>query len=359
VKYDSQGNRLWILAYAGTALAVDSNANIYVAGVGTNFNTVKLSPTGSNMWLTTHVNAGPSVAQSVLVDAENSVYVSGLDSYMWVELSEWDPQDGYWAVALTTIKYGSNGNQIWAASQIPYYNLYNVKVVGAVLDSATNLYVAGNFSDEYPFAPYFTCKYASDGTLMWTASPASGDGYNAAQSMALNRLNEVVLTGVIYQGNNYSPPYISFGTLELSTNGTTAWTDFYPEVTTTTNVGTAIAVDSANNSYVTGYSPGTNTFNDIVTIKYGPNGNQIWLQRYNGPGNGNDAGNAIAVDNNGNVYVTGYDTTAAGGTEIVLIKYSPVTLQRRADGTVLLEAQGSPGESFDIQPAWTCKRGWT
>jgi hypothetical protein len=33
----------------------------------------------------------------------------------------------------------------------------------------------------------------------------------------------------------------------------------------------------------------------------------------------------------------------------VTIKYSPVTLQRRSDGTVLLQAQGSPGESFDIQ----------
>jgi hypothetical protein len=55
------------------------------------------------------------------------------------------------------------------------------------------------------------------------------------------------------------------------------------------------------------------------------------------------------VDNNGNVYVAGYDSTTAGGTEMVLIKYSPVTLQKRADGSVLLEAQGSPGESFDIQ----------
>ncbi len=108
--------------------------------------------------------------------------------------------------------------------------------------------------------------------------------------------------------------------------------------------------DQANSVYVTGYSPGTNSGNDIVTIKYDPNGNQIWLQRYNGPGNGDDeAGNAIVVDNNGNVYVTGYDTTAAGGTEIVTIKYSPVTVQRRSDGTVILQAQGSPGESFDIQ----------
>jgi hypothetical protein len=68
-----------------------------------------------------------------------------------------------------------------------------------------------------------------------------------------------------------------------------------------------------------------------------------------GPGNGNDAGNAIAVDNNGNVYVTGYDTTTAGGTEIVTIKYSPLVLQRQSNGTVLVQAQGSPGENFTIQ----------
>ena len=86
-----------------------------------------------------------------------------------------------------------------------------------------------------------------------------------------------------------------------------------------------------------------------MTIKYDQNGNQIWLQRYHGPGNGDDAGNAIAVDNNGNVYVTGYETTAAGGTEIVTIKYSPVSVQRRSDGTILLQAQGSPGQNFDVQ----------
>jgi hypothetical protein len=48
-------------------------------------------------------------------------------------------------------------------------------------------------------------------------------------------------------------------------------------------------------------------------------------------------------------YVPGYDTTAAGGTEIVTIKYSPVALQRHSDGTVLFQAQGAPGEAFDIE----------
>jgi P pilus assembly chaperone PapD len=113
--------------------------------------------------------------------------------------------------------------------------------------------------------------------------------------------------------------------------------------------GTAVTSDPANNCYVTGNSPGTNSNNAIVTIKYDQNGNQIWLQRYQSLGNGNAAGNAVAVDNNGNVYVTGYDTTAAGGTEMITIKYSPVTLQPQSDGTLRLQAQGSPGESFDVK----------
>jgi streptogramin lyase len=114
-------------------------------------------------------------------------------------------------------------------------------------------------------------------------------------------------------------------------------------------MGTAICVDSANNCYVTGSSPGTNFSTNIVTIKYDPNGNQIWLQQYSAPNNGNAIPVAVAVDNNGNVYVTGYETTAAGGTEMVTIKYAPLAIQRRADGTILLQAQGSPGQSFDVQ----------
>ncbi len=39
----------------------------------------------------------------------------------------------------------------------------------------------------------------------------------------------------------------------------------------------------------------------------------------------------------------------AGGTEYVLIKYSPVKLQKRADGSMLLQAMGYPGETFTIE----------
>jgi len=83
VKYDANGNQLWTAPYAGAAVAVDTLGNVLVAGFSQDFGTVKLSAQqGSNIWLTTYVEPyGPTVSQSVLVDNQNNVYVSGLDSW--------------------------------------------------------------------------------------------------------------------------------------------------------------------------------------------------------------------------------------------------------------------------------------
>jgi hypothetical protein len=339
IKYDPNGNQLWTVPYAGTTLAVDMAGNSYVAGFGTSFNTVKLSPSGSYVWMTTYVDVGPTISQSVLVDSANNVYVSGLDSWQWEE------DNNYYAAVLTTIKYGSNGSKIWQSSpEANDIQNYSVQVVGAALDKANNIFLLWNLTEELSY-PYMTSKYSTNGSVVWTALNPTDDGFSQARGLALDNYGNVFVTGE----NAYDYPNTSYGSYKLNTNGGYVWTNLYPNVVTGSSVATSIAVDSANNSYVTGYSPGTNSLNDIVTIKYGPNGNQEWLQRYNGPGNGNDAGNAIAVDNNGNVYVAGYDTTTAAGTEMVLIKYSPLVLQKQANGSILLQAQGYAGENFNIQ----------
>ncbi|MCU0371778.1 MAG: SBBP repeat-containing protein, partial [Ignavibacteria bacterium] len=65
-----------------------------------------------------------------------------------------------------------------------------------------------------------------------------------------------------------------------------------------------IALDKNGNIYVSGENVGIGTGNDIVTIKYNSSGNAIWTQTYNSGVNSRDAAYSIAVTNN-NIYITG------------------------------------------------------
>src|SRR5438552_18565420 len=83
-----------------------------------------------------------------------------------------------------------------------------------------------------------------------------------------------------------------------------------------------MALDSAGNLYVTGQSQGVGTGLDYATVAYDPKGNQLWGARYNGPGNGNDAVNGIAVDSKtGHAYVTGQRQGTATGADYGTVAY--------------------------------------
>jgi len=86
--------------------------------------------------------------------------------------------------------------------------------------------------------------------------------------------------------------------------------------------GNAVTTDAYGNCYVTGYSYESASLNDIVTIKYTPNGNMEWASSFNGDANQNDEGTGIYVDNSGNVYVVGFAEYNGKGTDVVILKYS-------------------------------------
>src|SRR5205823_1477375 len=50
---------------------------------------------------------------------------------------------------------------------------------------------------------------------------------------------------------------------------------------------------------------------------------QVWVARYNGPGNGNDRSYSTAVDSSGNACVTGYSLGNGADYDIATIKYDP------------------------------------
>ncbi|MCC7159719.1 MAG: SBBP repeat-containing protein, partial [Ignavibacteria bacterium] len=99
-------------------------------------------------------------------------------------------------------------------------------------------------------------------------------------------------------------------------NGDTLWVNRYSgamddKVYSITSDNTAV--------YVTGYyfTPSR----DIITIKYdAASGTRLWLKTYNGTGNGGDYGFSVAVDGSGNVYVTGR-SDVGGAQKFTTLKY--------------------------------------
>ena len=83
-----------------------------------------------------------------------------------------------------------------------------------------------------------------------------------------------------------------------------------------------MALDGQGNVYVTGYSVGLNTSSDYATIKYSPDGRRLWVKRYNGAGNDYDSPTSIAVDGKGNVYVTGESEGSGSSNDYLTIKYT-------------------------------------
>src|SRR5262249_45820114 len=109
--------------------------------------------------------------------------------------------------------------------------------------------------------------------------------------------------------------------------GVPLWTNRYSFVSGGSSGASGIAVDGNGNVFVTGGSRRTadSASSDYATIKYSNAGIPLWTNRYDGPANGSDEARAIAVDTDGNVIVTGFSTGIGIGPflyDYATIKYS-------------------------------------
>lgn len=83
-----------------------------------------------------------------------------------------------------------------------------------------------------------------------------------------------------------------------------------------------LALDDCGNAYTLVEYSDDGENSDLLTTKFDKNGNPVWQARYNGPSNGDEYPVAIKVDKFGCVYITG-ESISAGWYDYVTIKYSP------------------------------------
>ena len=325
IKYSSAGIQIWIQIYNGpgnfndeaNSLAVDKLGNTYVTGrstgSGTNsdFATIKYNSNGDSIWVKRYNGSanGLDIATSIAIDEFRNVYVTGMSN------------ESGTASDFQTIKYNSNGVKMWDRKYNgpgnSYDGAYSIKV-----DYSGNVYVTG-YSSNGTYSDYATVKYNSAGVQQWSQL------YNGS----LNKSDEAYSIGVDGFGNVYitgqsqdSIGSYNYATLKYNSSGIQQWVQRYNGPSNSFDYGKSIACDSLGNVYVTGQSEGIGTNTDYATIKYNSSGSQQWVKRYNGTGNQGDYITALTIDKSGSVYVTGYSVGSGTSTDIATIKYSNQTI---------------------------------
>lgn len=299
IKYDADGNQLAEARYHfccpdgptgvdfALDLAFDSQGNVYVTGGSEHlpgymtYATIKYNSDLTELWVAREGQFVFAPAVALAVDAQGNVYVTGQRAGP----GSWD---------YFTVKYDASGNKLWEAA----YNGPNSGVdvaAGIALDSVGNVYVTGTSEGDS-----LTIKYSPGGALLWERRyPAASTG-----SVAVDSDGNVYVSGSL--------------TIKYTSNGDRLWV---------VHRGGRMALDSLGNAYVT--TTGAHPNVDYVTARIDTNGNTAWVASYKGPVNYLDLAHDIAVDWQGNAYVTGYSygicCVAGTPVEFATVKYANPT----------------------------------
>jgi hypothetical protein len=158
---------------------------------------------------------------------------------------------------------------------------------------------------------------------------------------------------------NYSAAFVVVALAAFSSNAQIqqAWLARYNNgLTNGTNQAVKMALDATGNIYVTGFSQNTNTNLGYVTIKYAPNGTQLWVARYDSTNYPIATPTALALDSSNNVFVTGsavtvkYDTN---GSQLWTAPYAGTALTLDTNGNVAVTGFGTSFNSVTINPTGT------
>ncbi len=280
-------------------------------------------------WVRTGSGIGQDTGHRITTGASGNVYATGSFS----DAAKFSGQNvsGSGIFEIYIAKYSPSGDLLWLKSAGSYQN---DEGLGIATDSEENVYVTGYFSEICLFGQspnsvtlvsggrtdIFLAKYNSNGDLQW-AVKAGGQGEDRGNNLKIDAGDNIYLTGYFsehgYFGNEV---VVSKGSADVFTarydaSGNCMWARSLGGVGLDKSFG--IATDTFGNAYITGFFYYGATLSnsgavlsadglssDIFVVGYNSNGDNILAKRIGGYFN--DAGFGIAVDEQKNIYVTGY-----------------------------------------------------
>jgi hypothetical protein len=362
---------------AGYGIAVDASGNVYVTG-GTsskNFPTTgpfqstllgtenafvaKLNATGNALIYSTYLGgSGQDIGYGIAVDASGDAYVTGsttsadfpLENAIQPQIGP-DPKNRADENAFLAKLDPAGATLVYSTYLGGSYQDY---AHGIAVDGSGNAYVTGtatslDFPTVQALQPHaggglppgalvptdaFVSKINAAGSALVYSTYLGGNGFDGGNGIAVDSSGDAYVTGLTDSSNfptsnALQPTYAGgpavgiFGRLpydafvaELNAAGSALIYSTYLGGTGD-DVGDAVALDEMGDAYVTGSTDSTDfpTSNPLQPAVVGGTfvaqlnaaGSALVYSTYLG---GSDSGNGIAVDGSGNVFVTGQSTVA-------------------------------------------------
>lgn len=305
----------------------------------------KLDASGNLVWVQ-YFQDHQVYPKSIAVDDFENVYITGYFSGTNVDL---DPGPG---VLSFSVPHTSTFNDVFILKLNAAGELIWVKQIGGqnsdvgediAVDQEGNLYITGYFRNTVDFDPgdgvyhlsspssndIFICKLDNDGEFIWAKQFAGTGSTDAGFSIALDGDGNVYSAGRFSGTADFNPD--DEGVFNLTTNG--GWDVFVSKLDNNgdfiwaKNMGSGaddvcreIILDDNQNVYLTGvfrgtadFDPGVDVFNLVTGIgninafvcKLGSDGQLVWAKKF-GANNQITEGYSIALDDDANVYTTGF-----------------------------------------------------
>jgi len=290
MKMDAEGKIIWEDDVEGSyffAVAADESENVYVAGFG--INVIKYNNQGKIEWETPFTNDDWfHNANDIVIDIDQKVYISG--------------DDGTYAFLR---KYAPDGKTIWQRrmndggiiNTFDDWNAFN-RCIDMDISQKQVIYILTNhiaiFDEDYDY-DHAAIIYAfnTEGQLLWCKKYIDIEFFErntTEKTMALDTNGDIIFFGHI------SDIYVHHTKIvKYSSEGELLWEGYYEDMHPEW-----IETNEYNEVFVVGDND-----DGVVLLKFSADGILEWSQLYENPEYRKIRVTSMALDEEGNVYLTG------------------------------------------------------